>query len=417
MDERQDIDFARALARPDPGRRWRPVARWVAGLAFVFGGGMLLLIAWLDFRTAAPAVAVTVRPPPAPEVAAAPPPLTPPAASDRHEEAATDAPPAAPAPPTAASAAPIVPPPEVGDEAPALNTPALTAPPPGGTGTDEASAGASSAVAVTPPQLSSPPIAPPTTSESAAFVPPAKAAVPAWRRFAVAAPPADGRPRIALIIDDLGIDRPRTARAIALPGPVTLSFIAYAPELPRQTEAARLAGHELLVHVPMEPLSRRLDMGPNGLAVDLPPEEVLRRLRWDLDRFDGYVGINNHMGSRFTGDERSMAPVIGELKARGLLFVDSRTVGNSTGAALARAQGVPYTSRDVFLDDEQTTGQIDARLHDFEATARKHGRAVAIGHPHDATLAALNEWIRTLPEKGFVLVPISDLVTVPAVGN
>ncbi len=233
---------------------------------------------------------------------------------------------------------------------------------------------------------------------------------PAWVRFAVAAAPAGGHPRIAIVLDDCGLDRPRTQRAIALPGAVTMSFMTYAPEVQRQTDEARRAGHELLVHVPMEPISAQMDMGPNGLAVDQPRDEVLRRLRWGLERFDGYVGINNHMGSRFTTDAEAMGWVLGELKSRGLLFLDSRTVGHSAGEAVAASVELPFVARDVFLDDDQKAEAVEARLKDAETVARKRGTAIAIGHPHDATLAALAPWIAGLPRDGFVLVPLTDIV-------
>ena len=241
-------------------------------------------------------------------------------------------------------------------------------------------------------------------------VPPQRLGEPAWLRFAVPAPPIEGRPRIAIVIDDVGLDKKRSERAVTLPGPLTLSFLPYASDLPRLTEEAHRAGHELLVHVPMEPLSHSEDMGPNGLAVGLGPEEVLRRLRWDLARFDGYVGINNHMGSRFTGDAAAMTPVMEELKARGLLFLDSRTIGNSTGIELARQYGVPHAGRDVFLDNEVNGRAIAAELAEVEQIARRHGSAIAIGHPHDATLDQLTTWLASLPAKGFVLVPLSTIV-------
>ena len=240
--------------------------------------------------------------------------------------------------------------------------------------------------------------------------PPARQGEPAWLRFAVPAPPAEGKPRIAVVIDDLGLDKKRSERTITLPGPLTLSFLPYASDLPRLTEAAHRAGHELLVHVPMEPMSRAEDMGPNGLAVGLGAEEVLRRLRWDLERFDGYVGINNHMGSRFTSDAASLKPVMAELKARGLLFLDSRTIGSSAGVELARELGVPHAARDVFLDNDMSATAVAAELAEVEQVARHHGSAVAIGHPHDATLDQLSAWLATLPAKGFVLVPVSAIV-------
>jgi uncharacterized protein len=247
-------------------------------------------------------------------------------------------------------------------------------------------------------------------AEPAIAPPPPAAVAPPWIRFAASAAAADGRPLVAIVIDDLGPDRARTERASALPSPVTLSFLAYADATREEAESARRAGHELLVHVPMEPLDPTIDMGPNGLAASLPREEVLRRLRWNLDRLESYVGINNHMGSRFTADAQAMAPVIDELKARGLMFLDSRTTAATVAARLARAAGVPFAERDVFLDDEASSSAIEHRLADLEAVARRSGTAVAIGHPHDATLAALARWAASLPQKGLVLVPPTAIV-------
>jgi len=235
-------------------------------------------------------------------------------------------------------------------------------------------------------------------------------AVPAWIRNAVPAPPRDARPRIAVVVDDIGLDRARSARAIALPGPLTLAFLPYAMDLPRQTEAARKAGHELLVHVPMEPIGKNFDAGPSPLDVDLSSEQVLQRLRWDLGRFEGYVGIDNHMGSRFTGDAEALQPVMRELHDRGLLFIDSRTVAHSAGGEVARKYGVPHAGRDVFLDDEISAPAIAVQLAEFERVARRNGSAIAIGHPHDQTLDALTNWLRDLTSKGFVLVPVSAIV-------
>jgi polysaccharide deacetylase 2 family uncharacterized protein YibQ len=266
--------------------------------------------------------------------------------------------------------------------------------------------------AVPQPTLPPPPPAalPPTKPETLA---PAKSDTtqPAWLRYAVAPPLAvRGRARIAIVIDDLGMDRRRTERTIALKGPLTLSFLAYADDLPHLTEAARRAGHELLVHVPMEPMSRAEDMGPNGLAVALSHDELLRRLRWDLGRFEGYVGINNHMGSRFTSDTPAMTAIMAELKARGLLFIDSRTIASTVAAEVAQRLGVPNASRDVFLDNESDATAVGERLAVLEATARRHGSAIAIGHPHDGTLAELTLWLDKLESKGLVLVPVSTIV-------
>jgi uncharacterized protein len=273
------------------------------------------------------------------------------------------------------------------------------------------------AAAIRPPPAAAPapaPPPPPALPQVAALPPSAlpkpDAVQPAWLRYAVAAPAVQGRARIAIVIDDLGVDRRRTERTIALKGPLTLSFLAYAADLPHLTEAARRAGHELMVHVPMEPMSHGEDMGPNGLAVSLSHDELLRRLRWDLDRFDGYVGINNHMGSRFTSDVQGMTAVMEELKVRGLLFIDSRTIASTVAAERAQRLGVPNASRDVFLDNERDATAVAERLAVLEARARRQGSAIAIGHPHDGTLAELTLWLDTLASKGLVLVPVSAIV-------
>src|SRR3546814_10885137 len=134
----------------------------------------------------------------------------------------------------------------------------------------------------------------------------------AWRARAVPPPAGAKSPFVAILIDDAGLDRKDTARAIALPGPITLSFMTYANELAAQSQAARAAGHELMLHMPMEPLDLpRNDPGPNALLMKLDSAEIQRRLDWDLARFDGYVGVNNHMGSRFTRDQDRMAEEIG----------------------------------------------------------------------------------------------------------
>jgi hypothetical protein len=240
--------------------------------------------------------------------------------------------------------------------------------------------------------------------------PPAPPALPAWQRFAVPSPEVQGRPLIAIIIDDMGVERANADRVVALPGPLTLSFMTYAEDVAKQAGQARRHGHELMVHVPMEPLDGELDAGPQALLDRLPPDELIRRLRWDLSRFDGYVGINNHMGSRFTQSRDGMRLVLQEVKARGLLFIDSRTIADSVGGKLAAELGVPHADRDVFLDNEQEAAAVEQQLARTEEVARRRGYAIAIGHPHDATIAALNRWLPTLERRGFVLVPVSAIV-------
>jgi polysaccharide deacetylase 2 family uncharacterized protein YibQ len=232
----------------------------------------------------------------------------------------------------------------------------------------------------------------------------------AWRRYAIASNVATGRPMIAIVLDDLGNDQKRSRNAIALPAPLTLSFIPYGYNLPTLTQLARASGHELMVHVNMEPLDHDVDPGPNALLTSLTPVEIRRRLDWALSRFDGFTGINNHMGSRFTAWPDGMEIVLQTLNERGLLFLDSLTNTRSIGPALARVFKTPFAVRDVFIDHDRTDEFIIKQLALTERLARRNGHAIAIGHPHDLTVNRLKQWLATVESRGFTLVPVSAII-------
>jgi polysaccharide deacetylase 2 family uncharacterized protein YibQ len=239
-------------------------------------------------------------------------------------------------------------------------------------------------------------------------LPPAGA--PVWLKNAQPAPKTGGKPVIAIIIDDLGVDRKRSERMAQLKAPLTLSYMTYADDVARQARDAKAHGHELMVHVPMQPQSASYDPGPEVLEVGLAADEIRRRLDWGLSRFEGYVGINNHMGSRFTSDPAGMRVVMAELRRRGIAFIDSVTSERTVGAEIARHYGVAFAARHVFLDNDQGVAHVRAQLAKTEAHARKHGAAIAIGHPHDGTIEALAGWLPGLEGRGFVLVPVSTII-------
>ena len=197
-------------------------------------------------------------------------------------------------------------------------------------------------------------------------------------------------------------------RAIDLPAPVTLSFLPYGYELDRLTAAAAARGHDVFLHMPLEPMGSA-DPGPNALLTSLSPAEVARRLAWDFARLPGAVGVNNHMGSRGTADPALMLAVLSEVKRRRLVFVDSLTTPLSVVPAIAGRLGVPLATRDVFLDNEPTTDAVQARLAEAERLARRHGSAIAIGHPFPATLALLADWLPDAERRGVRLVTARSL--------
>jgi len=215
---------------------------------------------------------------------------------------------------------------------------------------------------------------------------------------------------ISVVIDDVGLDYKRSARTIALPANVTLAFLPYAANIQAQTAQAAAKGHELMVHLPMEPSRMSADPGPDYLGVAHTAEELEKRIARNLDAFSGYKGVNNHMGSAFTKHAPGLEVLMRALKKRGVYFLDSKTAPDSIAEDVARAKGIPATHRDVFIDHFEKAEQVLAALEKTERIARHTGYAVAIGHPKDVTLDALEAWLPTLAAKGIELIPLSEMI-------
>ena len=222
-------------------------------------------------------------------------------------------------------------------------------------------------------------------------------------------PVVDDTPAIAIVIDDLGNDAARTNAAIALPANVTLSFLPYPKRTLELSRLAHLAGHEVIVHLPMQPTGNA-NPGEGALKVGLPSGELQQRLGWSLSRVSEYDGVNNHMGSRFTTSRADLLPVMRELKARGLFFLDSRTTEKTQVERVAREVGVMTGSRDIFIDDNRSAAAIARQLALIEDFARKNGNVIAIGHPYPETLKALSAWSKTIKERGFRLAPLREVL-------
>ena len=247
------------------------------------------------------------------------------------------------------------------------------------------------------------------------LLPPA-AREPAWKSYAAAWRPTD-KMRIAIVIDDLGLDQDMSRQLALVEGPLTLAFLPYAEGLQAQTEMVRRSGHEVLVHLPMEPKNAGADPGPNALLSTVDQLEFERRLEWNLNRFEGFVGINNHMGSALTENPSLMVRLMVYLRKNGYLFLDSLTSPNSVGIRAATATGVPHIARDIFLDNERNIASILAQLYKTERIAKKRGYAIAIGHPYPETMKALQFWSAKLDQKAFRLVTISQLVAAESVSK
>ena len=212
---------------------------------------------------------------------------------------------------------------------------------------------------------------------------------------------------IGIIIDDLGNSRQEGEQVARLPGPVAAAVLPHTPYARVVAETVHTAGKEVILHLPMEP-REMLEPGPGQIDSHMPALEMRATLDYDLTTVPHAIGINNHMGSLLTTQPAAMDWLMRELRARSLFFIDSRTHADSVALAAARAHGVPGLERQVFLDRDPSPQAVATQLARLERLARRHGYALAIGHPHPVTLAALERWLPQLAERGVRLIPLTS---------
>lgn len=217
-------------------------------------------------------------------------------------------------------------------------------------------------------------------------------------------------PKIAIVIDDLGYDRPIAQEFIDFQAPLTLSFLPQAPHAKEMALLAREKGKETLLHLPMEPLDYPgTNPGPGALLLSMSSNEILQIINNDFNNFPFVRGANNHMGSRFTENREKMAVVLESLKKRDLFFLDSLTTAHSVVPSLAEDLGVKYLQRNIFLDNEVAEEPIRQQLEKLIQVAQARGFAVGCGHPYPVLLQVFREQFPDLKNK-VEIVSLSKLV-------
>ena len=237
----------------------------------------------------------------------------------------------------------------------------------------------------------------------------------AYARVSTLAAGDADKPRVAIVIGGLGISATNTNDALAkLPGPVTLAFSPYGADIERVVARARGNGHEVLLQVPMEPFDYPdNDPGPQTLLTTLLADQNLDRLYWLMSRFQGYVGVVNFMGNRFTASERALTPVLYEITKRGLLYLDDGASPRSLASQIAGANSLPFAKAEVVIDAVATPVSIDRALTRLEAMARERGVAVGIASAAPAAIERIAQWAKAAEARGLVLVPITAVAIKP----
>ncbi len=223
---------------------------------------------------------------------------------------------------------------------------------------------------------------------------------------------AGGPPRIALVIDDLGRSLDEVDSLERLGVPLTYAVLPFESQTATVVAALRRHHQEILCHLPMEPRSGG-NPGPGALRLGMSSEQLRQSTAAALAAVPGAVGVNNHMGSGLSTDEPAMTAVLGVLAARGLFFLDSRTSAQTVGYRVATSLGVPAAERQVFLDDDLRAAAVADQFQHLLDVALARGEAIAIGHPHPATLATLAAEVPRARALGYRFVLVSALLDRP----
>lgn len=222
---------------------------------------------------------------------------------------------------------------------------------------------------------------------------------------------AEPRPRIAIIIDDLGYQLEAGRRAIQLPGPITFAVLPGTPHSHRLAEFAHDRGKEVLMHLPLEAVNYEGAVEPGGITLDMSHDVFRATFANAIETVPYAVGVSSHRGSLLTRHPGHMAWLMQEISARdGLFFIDSYTTPESIALKVAAEEGVSATRRDVFLDHDRSVEAVARELERLKAMARRKGHAVAIGHPFPETLQVLERELPKLAAEGIELVTISALL-------
>ncbi|MBN6073795.1 divergent polysaccharide deacetylase family protein [Aggregatibacter actinomycetemcomitans] len=202
--------------------------------------------------------------------------------------------------------------------------------------------------------------------------------------------------KLAIVIDDLGYHPKEDAQILALPKAVSVAIIPAAPYAKQRNQQAHQQGRDILIHMPMETVSK-IKIEGGGLHLGMNQEEVNHRVQTAKKIVSHAIGMNNHMGSAATADVPLMTKLMTALRESHLFFLDSRTIGRSVAGKIAKAQGVLALDRHIFLDDSNDLANVQRQFHAAVQYAQKHGTAIAIGHPRKNTIAVLQAGIANLP--------------------
>lgn len=251
-----------------------------------------------------------------------------------------------------------------------------------------------------------------------------KYAVPKPAARAVPAPPAartsvpvpagpqkvfSSAPKVAIVLDDWGYNTKALDTALAIREPLTIAILPHLPHSTQVAEKAHAAGHEIMLHMPMEPL-KNVGLEKGTIMSGMNPSEVRSLLDSAIESVPYLRGVNNHMGSKVTQDPRILKIVMTDLKSRNLFFLNSMVTGSVVGREVAGGLSIPYAERDIFLDNVRIEEAILEELENLKQAAIRQGSAIGIGHNEPVTLRAIQKVLPSWRAEGIEVHPLSDII-------
>lgn len=221
---------------------------------------------------------------------------------------------------------------------------------------------------------------------------------------AAAVPGQTGPARLAIIIDDVGYNRRNARDFLALGVPLTFSILPQVTYSVDLAETIHRAGHEVMLHQPMQPHNSDIDPGPGALYVQHTHAEMEAIIRRNLQELPFACGVNNHMGSLFTESQPLVREMLDIFRQHSFFFVDSFTTSRSVAFRTARELNMVSAYRNVFIDNEPEADYIHRQLHISRRRAQRTGSAIAIAHPRPETVRVLDIFLNEINGSGIELV-------------
>ena len=229
-------------------------------------------------------------------------------------------------------------------------------------------------------------------------------------------------PKIAFVIDDFGQDRAGVEQMLNLDIPLTCAIIPFMEHSIDDMKMIIENGKEAILHMPMEADQYLPESwyGPKMIKNNYDSKQIKEVMQECIDSLPDIKGVNIHIGSGVSQNEKQMMAVMEVVKDNNLYFLDSRTSDKSVCNEVAKELKVDYQYRDVFLEKTKHAeyNHIVSQIQKAIDIAKSNGKAVIIGHvgPEggEVTAKAIKDSIPSIKNANVEIVPLSQIVSINA---